>query len=67
MMPHLLRYLRYVKNTGGCTVAQFDDDWEPIGPSVRRDIMPRYVINQGEKLMLTEAGEEELTEGGRKE
>jgi len=33
------QYLDYIKNTGGNpTVEGFDDDYEPIGPMVRRDM-----------------------------
>lgn len=33
------KYLDYIKNSGGNpTVAWFDEDWEPIGPTVRREM-----------------------------
>jgi hypothetical protein len=39
--PYLVQYLKYVQNTGGnVTVAGFDDDWEPIGPRLREELMP---------------------------
>ena len=45
MIPDLLKYLQYVENTSGnVDIAGFDDDWEPIGPMVRREILPMYVI-----------------------
>lgn len=62
MRPDLKRALEYVRNTGGnATVAHFDDDHEPIGPLLRKEIMPAFVMVDGNgKLMLTEAGENEL-------
>lgn len=53
-----IRAIQYVRNTGGCaTVAQFDDDHEPIGPKLREKIMPTFVVeNISGHLFLTEAG-----------
>jgi len=55
---HLIQYLQYVKNTGGnATVTGFDDDWEPIGPMVREELMPTYMVENPEgKLILTDIG-----------
>lgn len=39
----------------------FDDDHEPVEPLLRKEIMPVFVMVNGDgKLMLTEAGENEL-------
>jgi hypothetical protein len=38
MSDYLQKYLDYIDNTGGVTVEQFDEDWEPIGPMVRHDL-----------------------------
>lgn len=58
LAEHLKKYLQYVINTGGnATVPVFDEDWEPIGPMVRKDLMPRYITEStGGKLLLTEEG-----------
>ena len=58
--PDLKQYLDYVVNTGGnASVAAFDDDWEPIGPMVRKELMPRYmVVGPNGKLALTDEGVE---------
>lgn len=58
----LIQYLQYVQNTGGnATVAQFDDDWEPIGPMLRGELMPTYITEMPDgKLALTEAGKAAL-------
>lgn len=61
IQPHLLQYLQYIINTGGtATVAGFDDDWEPIGPMVRRDLMPRWIAERDGKLVLTDEGKKEI-------
>ena len=62
LAKHLIQYLQYVQNTGGnANIAQFDDDWEPIGPMLRRDLMPAYIFEKSDgKLALTEAGKAEL-------
>lgn len=63
IQPHLIQYLQYVKNTGGnATVAGFDDDWEPIGPMLRKDLMPTYIVEDlNGKLHLTAAGDAALS------
>ncbi len=60
------KYLQYVQNTGGnATVAQFDDDWDPIGPMVRRDIMPDLVTTDDAGfLVLTDQGRAVLEQDG---
>lgn len=61
--PDLLQYLQYVRNTGGnATIATFDDDFEPIGPMVRKELMPAYIVEQPDgKLALTDKGTAALT------
>ncbi len=42
---YLMKYIEYITNTGGSpTVGQFDDDWEPIGPMVRKDLLEEGMI-----------------------
>ncbi len=53
---HLQKYVDYIKNTGQVPlkVAHFDDDWEPIGPTVRRDLLGANLItvdNDGIRLV----------------
>jgi hypothetical protein len=36
---HLLRYIDYLNNTGKIQVKDFDDDWEPIGPMLREELL----------------------------
>lgn len=59
--PGLVQYLQYVHNTGGCTAAQFDDDWDPIGPMLRAELVPKYLVEDmtDKQLMLTPEGETE--------
>lgn len=56
-----LNALQYVVNTNGnATVAIFDDDHDPIGPSLRAELMPAFVAEVNGRLRLTPAGEEAL-------
>lgn len=53
--------LRYLVNTGGVSVEQFDDDHEPIGPTLRKRLVPRYVrIGNEGRLRLSPLGIETL-------
>ncbi|WP_158669963.1 terminase large subunit domain-containing protein [Bradyrhizobium guangdongense] len=57
----LLRYLQYVQNAGGnATVASFDDDYSPIGPMLRGELMPTYMREEQGSLILTDAGQRSL-------
>lgn len=62
VQEHHKQYLQYVINTGGyATVDNFDEDWEPIGPMLRADLMPEFIVeNDGGKIVLTEAGKAAL-------
>jgi hypothetical protein len=63
MTPQAKRAIAYVRNTGGgATVANFDEDHEPIGPLLRKEIMPAFVMEDANgKLILTDAGRNELS------
>ena len=54
----LKKYLDYIVNTGSnVDVAGFDEDWEPVGPMVRAELMARYIIEGPTgKLVLTDEG-----------
>jgi hypothetical protein len=55
--------IQYIRNTGEtATVAQFDDDHEPIGPSLREDI-EKYFTVEGGVMKLTHLGRAVLGEG----
>jgi len=62
----LIEKLQYIKNTGGnVTIEGFDDDWDPIGPMLRKELMPEYIIEGPNcRLQLTTAGHEELSANG---
>lgn len=61
LVPEQCQYLEYVVNTNGNgTITGFDDDFEPIGPMVRKDLMPTYIEEKGGKLALTGIGLLEL-------
>lgn len=54
--------LQYIRNTGeSVNAAQFDDDNEPIGPLLRRDIVPAYAAPDAAGILkLTDAGKAAL-------
>lgn len=63
MSAHLIQYLKYMRATGQSSVPNdwFDDDHEPIGPTLRQDLVHAgYVIDNGASLTMTEAGEAAL-------
>jgi hypothetical protein len=66
MTQNELDALQYVVNTGyNATVEAFDDDFEPVGPLLRANLMPRYmVVNDQDKIQLTEDGVRALEERG---
>lgn len=45
---HLTRYVQYIRNTGQVPLLsdQFDDDWEPIGPQVRGDLVSAGLVRE---------------------
>lgn len=60
MTQHLAKYLgyvEYIRNTK-CVplpVHFFDDDWEPIGPTVRRDMVAAgLIVETPDGIMLRE-------------
>lgn len=45
---HMQKYVEYIRNTGHALlpISAFDEDWEPIGPSVRYDLAAAGLIGQ---------------------
>lgn len=58
MTPTAKTAIHYVLNTGSnCTIKIFDEDHEPIGPALRREIMPKYVEERTDgRLYVTKRG-----------
>ena len=50
MSDHLQKYVQYIKNTGRVPLKTewFDDDWDPIGPTLRRDMQAARLITVSE-------------------
>lgn len=50
------KYLEYIKNTGGNPkISHFDEDWEPVGPQVRKALVEAKLIYEKDGLIyLTE-------------
>ena len=54
-MKYLDQYVEYINNTGGSpTVEQFDEDWEPIGPMLRRDMLVAGLITEDNGVIRLE-------------
>lgn len=54
----LKQYVQYIRNTAQVPLRKdwFDDDWEPIGPMVRRDMMDAGLIFEYQDGILLRAG-----------
>ena len=47
MKAYYRRYVDYILKAGGSpTITWFDDDWSPIGPKVRKDLIGMKVIEE---------------------
>jgi hypothetical protein len=47
MTSYLQKYVDCIKNAGeSYTISQFDDDWEPIGPTVRKDLVKAGLVEE---------------------
>jgi predicted ThiF/HesA family dinucleotide-utilizing enzyme len=46
MSEHLQKYVQYIKNTAHVPLRTdwFDDDWEPVGPMVREQLVKANLI-----------------------
>lgn len=65
MKEHLKRYIDYIVNTGHdpLPIEAFDEDWEPIGRSVRGQLLAAGAITiAGDGIRLTDAGSEAVSE-----
>jgi len=54
--PHLRQYIEYIRNTGRdpLITAWFDDDWMPVGPTVRNEMQNERLIEVvGDGIRLT--------------
>ncbi len=60
-----LRAIEYIRNTGeSVNIAQFDDDHEPIGPMLRRQLTPWFFAEDENKILkLTDEGRRILNNG----
>lgn len=60
-MKHLQKYAAYVRNASGVAGAiatsAFDEDWEPIGPKVRGQLLEAgLTLEEDEYMILTSQG-----------
>lgn len=44
MSSRFEQYLKYLVNAGAVTPEQFDDDWEPVGSLIRKDMTDAKLI-----------------------
>ena len=33
------RYIKYIKGCGYCKIQDFDEDWDPVGPQIRSELV----------------------------
>jgi hypothetical protein len=54
MNDYLMQYVRYIQNTGMARlpIQHFDDDWEPIGPSVRAQLLQAGITMEESGTMV---------------
>ena len=47
-MAYLQKYIDYIRNTGldPLPIEYFDEDWDPIGPKVRRDLVNKGFVSE---------------------
>lgn len=47
---YLQQYVQYIRNTGQVPLktADFDEDWDPIGPTLRAEMVTKGLISEGE-------------------
>lgn len=53
-------YVVYIRNTAQrpLAISAFDEDWDPIGPRIRADLLAQELIEEADgALMLTAKGE----------
>lgn len=58
MSEHLKQYVQYIRNTAQVPLKceHFDEDWEPVGPMVRRDLVAAgWITEAHDGLRLTDA------------
>jgi len=49
------KYIEYIKNTGGNPkIEWFDEDWEPIGPSVRQRMAELGLTKEDDGYIMAE-------------
>jgi hypothetical protein len=58
MSDRLRQYCEYISNAGGSVlISYFDEDFEPIGPKVRTDLVRAGLASQpADKIYLTLSG-----------
>lgn len=65
MIPgHLLKYVKYIHNNDLCSTRDFDDDFAPIGSTIRSDLVKQGIClddEHNEVIIVTQAVREELT------
>ncbi len=59
---NLMKYVAYIQSTGGQpTLSEFDEDWEPIGPMLRADLILAEAITEvSGRVILTDKAKQML-------
>lgn len=57
MSEHLKQYVQYIRNTANVPLKteHFDDDWEPVGPTLRRQLLALgWITEEADGIRLTD-------------
>lgn len=57
MSDYLKQYVQYIRNTANVPLKteHFDDDWEPIGPKLRRELLAiGWIAEAADGIRLTD-------------
>jgi hypothetical protein len=56
-MSDLQKYIDYIWNTGQrpLPIAAFDEDWEPVGPMIRRQLQDADLIEECQGALMPTA------------
>ncbi len=49
---YLKKYIDYIETVDVCNIVSFDEDWEPIGPDIRAQLLKTGAVHEHAGLLL---------------